>query len=96
MFRIALGTFVATLSLALGAAVSQANPTTVSGGLFDYDRSARAGRSTDGRSCRRVGRCASTAEPRTDGGPGDLVLQTSSSTDSTITSTPPSWITNSR
>lgn len=40
MFRIAFGTFVATLSVALSAAVSQANPTTVSGGLFDYDRSA--------------------------------------------------------
>lgn len=40
MFRIALGTFVAVLSLALGAAVSQANPNTASGGLFDYDRSA--------------------------------------------------------
>ena len=40
MFRIALGTFVTVLSLALGAAVSQANPNTVSGGLFDYDRSA--------------------------------------------------------
>lgn len=40
MFRIALGTFVAVLSLALGAAVSQANPSTASGGLFDYDRSA--------------------------------------------------------
>ena len=40
MFRIALGTCLAVLSLALGAAVSQANPNTASGGLFDYDRSA--------------------------------------------------------
>ncbi len=40
MFRIALGTWLAVLSLALGAAVSQANPNNTSGGLFDYDRSA--------------------------------------------------------
>jgi fermentation-respiration switch protein FrsA (DUF1100 family) len=40
MFRIALATFVAALSVALGAAVSTASPSTGSGGLFDYDRTA--------------------------------------------------------
>ena len=43
MIRIALGTFAIVLCLAFGATVSQAKPTTPSGGLFDYDRSAPLG-----------------------------------------------------